>query len=1277
MVHRHTPPLTAALLLCCSCLWAGEWPQFRFDAARSGYTPEPLPAELSLQWTHHPAQPPDPAWVGQDTRLPFDHAPQVVVADGLVFFGSSADCRVHAIDAATGEQRWCVFADAPIRFAPAIRDGRAFVASDDGTLYSLDASDGKLVWRKRIAPGDDWVLGNGRIISRWPVRGGPVIRDGVLYVAAGIWPSEGITVQALDPATGRTLWENDSAGYTEMDQPHPTARAKSGISAQGYLTVSGDTLLVPTGRATPAALSLADGALRYFRLQEYSGRGAGPFISAVGEWYFSELDAFRLGDGRRFSRGIPSQAMAATPGMIVHVVPAGIAGTPPSQIYVEQDGFDRRGSPIKQYVAGKPAWSVDWPGPRGCSLIAAGNTAVMGVPGSAPGGAGRVVLIDTTSRSITGSFEVEGMPLGLAAADGRLYVSTDRGVIHCFGAGQQADAPTPANTRHGSEPAAGSIYARAAQGILRATGVTKGYCVDLDCGDGSLARELALRSDLRVIALTPDASLAAAARESLAAEGLYGTRVTVLQRNLADTRLPNHLANLIVSAGSVLTGRAPSTAAERARLQRPYGGAICLGRPGGMSVAFSGPPPGAGEWTHQYASPGNPGASEDEIIRGPLGVLWYADNTLEMPSRHGRGPSPLFWNGILFVEGLNGIRAIDAYNGTVLWEYSLPGILKPYDQEHLNGVAITGSNMCIGLGALYVRVANRCLRLDAATGRLLGSFVAPPGPGGRTCSWGHIACDGGLLFGSLYNEEHTVAFAYGQSDMSALFSESLLLFAMDAKTGQVRWTHTPQASIRNNTLAVGAGRVFFIDRPVAVRDRAKADTTEHPPGKLTSLDARTGEVVWSAPGGVLGTVLALSEEHDVLLMSYQYTSFRLASELGGRLSAFRASDGSPLWDVPAAYTSRPLINGRTVYAQPGAWDLLTGARSAFSLTRSYGCGTIAGSRNLLAYRSATLGYWDLTKDIGTENYGGIRPGCWINALPVGGLLLLPEASNRCVCSYLIKATCALQPYGVRAPRIHPPTASSNEPITVRLAADSPRAQLRYTLDGSSPRPDSAPYVGPITLSRTSTLSARVFHKGVPGPISTGAFTVDPDILPLSGPAWRVHDTPGAGPPQSNWAVADGIVSEMSNHYLGVASETSPDTERPGTYREYLPSAGATDGELRFEISSADDDGLGVALRFTDREHHYLWAMDSQRSFRIFARKNGDDYAVLARNSKGFVRERWYSVRIAIRGATIQVYVDGELDFEVTDGALSTGGFALYSWGSTGARFRNVKWRPAG
>jgi len=67
------------------------------------------------------------------------------------------------------------------------------------------------------------------------------------------------------------------------------------------------------------------------------------------------------------------------------------------------------------------------------------------------------------------------------------------------------------------------------------------------------------------------------------------------------------------------------------------------------------------------------------------------------------------------------------------------------------------------------------------------------------------------------------------------------------------------------------------------------------------------------------------------------------------------------------------------------------------------------SLQMLVFRSATLGYFDLTGTRRTENYGGIRPGCWINAIPAGGLILMADAASWCTCSYLNQATCALQP----------------------------------------------------------------------------------------------------------------------------------------------------------------------------------------------------------------------------------------------------------------------------
>jgi hypothetical protein len=104
-----------------------------------------------------------------------------------------------------------------------------------------------------------------------------------------------------------------------------------------------------------------------------------------------------------------------------------------------------------------------------------------------------------------------------------------------------------------------------------------------------------------------------------------------------------------------------------------------------------------------------------------------------------------------------------------------------------------------------------------------------------------------------------------------------------------------------------------------------------------------------------------------------------------------------------------MINDRTIYAQGGAWELLTGKPVPFEFGRSYGCGILASGAHMLLFRSATMGYYDLSGARRTENYGGIRPGCWINAIPAGGIVLVPDATAGCRCSYLNKSWFALQP----------------------------------------------------------------------------------------------------------------------------------------------------------------------------------------------------------------------------------------------------------------------------
>src|SRR5262249_35102963 len=163
---------------------------------------------------------------------------------------------------------WRFHADGPVRFAPALWEGKVYFASDDGHLYCLDAERGQLLWRFRGGPSERKVLGNERLINTWPARGAPVVHDGKVYFAAGIWPFMGIFLHALDARTGQVVWTNDGDGSIYIKQPH-NADSFAGVAPQGHLVVGGDRLLIPGGRSVPACYDLKTGKLLRYQLAEH------------------------------------------------------------------------------------------------------------------------------------------------------------------------------------------------------------------------------------------------------------------------------------------------------------------------------------------------------------------------------------------------------------------------------------------------------------------------------------------------------------------------------------------------------------------------------------------------------------------------------------------------------------------------------------------------------------------------------------------------------------------------------------------------------------------------------------------------------------------------------------------------------------------------------------------------------------------------------------------------------------------------------------------------
>ena len=134
---------------------AAEWPTYRGDARRTGYSTDAWDGVAAENvWTFQSAQRPQPAWPGParwdswanvrglGAMRNYDPCFHVVVAGGRLFFGSSADDSVHCLDAGSGEEQWTFTTDGPVRIAPTIAEGRAYFGSDDGRAYCVNAVDG-------------------------------------------------------------------------------------------------------------------------------------------------------------------------------------------------------------------------------------------------------------------------------------------------------------------------------------------------------------------------------------------------------------------------------------------------------------------------------------------------------------------------------------------------------------------------------------------------------------------------------------------------------------------------------------------------------------------------------------------------------------------------------------------------------------------------------------------------------------------------------------------------------------------------------------------------------------------------------------------------------------------------------------------------------------------------------------------------------------------------------------------------------------------------------
>ena len=1080
-----------------------DWSAYLNGNDRTGFSPVPLSPDLKLAWTYQSPAKPIQAWSGPREapieghemrhRVNFDDAMQVVIQDGRVYFGSAVDHRLHCVDAMTGSPLWSFHTEGPIRLAPTLAHGNLYFGSDDGVVYCV-STDGKLVWKQRVGPEDDRLLSRGEMISRWPVRTGVLVDGDIAYFGAGVFPHETVYLCAVNAKDGSIIWRNDRISQQNA--------GRNDLSPQGYLLANEEYLYVPSGRSLPVAVSKKTGEIVFQRTYSWRTTAGGVVggtkallgdgqVYAGGPHHFLAMDQ-RSGDvGQSWING-RQMVLAGDFGYLMDgekifcVDRADHAAASQEKQKWFLKARDFRGKPDKlaeaktkmqEYMEVGILWQ--FPSDFDDVLIASENLVIGG-------GLNQVVALDRKTGKKVWEATVEGNVRGLAFDKNLLTVSTDSGNIYAFRSDVQPDSAPALVTRPLRDPypqdELTALYKNAAQQILEKSGQRTGFCLVLGSEQGRLAYELAKSSELTVYAIEPDAEKAKRSRKLLFDAGIEGTRVTVVNNPIDDLPFSNYFANLIVSDSMLLTGKLPGDPVAISRHLKPCGGVILLGTPAGSPAGSDaanqadvlawltqfyhreegevvsespwyllrrGKLPGAGDWSHQYGNVANTSFSDDSRVRDGLGVLWYGDpGPSAMINRHEAAGAPLSTNGRMFIQGTDKVMAYDAYNGNFLWEFDNPGAIRTgvFNNRETHNLAASDD-------ALYVAINDECLKLDAASGEVLGRYQTPESSDGIKRAWAYLAFDNNQLFGTSTIREELEKRLRRRGLTVKTQTDSV--FAVDTQTGERMWTYRG-SNILHTTIAIGPERVYFIDSSLTPEERqqlylkdksdlskltgdaakqAEAEMKAYDVRLAVALDRKTGEKLWekavdvtdttnvSAGGGSL--TLMVADGHVVLCganANGHYWKQFLSGEFDRRkLVVLDADNGKELWAKNANYMNRPAVIGDEIYAEPWAFKLhtgeaktrlhpLTGQESQWRFSRpGHHCGVITATPNMMFFRSGFIGYYDLYADSGTRHFAGQRLGCWVNAIPGNGLVMIPEASAGCVCQFSIASTVVMEP----------------------------------------------------------------------------------------------------------------------------------------------------------------------------------------------------------------------------------------------------------------------------
>ncbi len=1011
-----------------------DWNMWRYDPGRTANTPERLAPELYLQWQVE-FSPRIPVWDDplNENLMQFDRLFEPVVAGGKLFLGFNDQDKVIALDLETGKELWHYYTDGPVRLPLACNNGKVYFTGDDGNCYCLDAGTGILKWKRNLAPSNLKLLGNKRMISMWPARGGIVIRDNIVYTAASIFPLMGTFIYALDAETGNIVWKNEGTGSNYILQPHKSP-AFADIAPQGCFTISGKRLLVAGGRTVPAGFDLNTGEEVYYRLAE-SGKTGGAFTCSNDRIYFNH----HRGRMTFMYDALSGEKLASDAGEYPVV--------DESDIYFSGNTITAcRLTENKKLVK---RWTAKVPANK--DLIKAGNTLY------AADSTGRISALELTPDGNKLVWSVNtGKPVErLLASNGKLVAVTSDGSIMVYG-----DKPTDKIISQKIREV--PIYGKSklADDILKASHIREGYAVVYGTVSKEFLKGLVSSSELNILVVQKEPSKVNEFREYFDSLSVKVGRLCFLSSVQGEYFLPKYFSSLtIINDPGYLNNFDTLNFRSVYSSVRPYGGRIWIKTNndsmknrgeflskagikgaevttgnGFIMITRSGALEGTADWTHNYGDISNTAKSDDKTVKAPLGILWFGGNSnLDVLPRHGHGPSEQVIDGRLIIQGVNSISARDVYTGRLLWKKVFEGLaedtwmvyydetydgespLNPkYNQEHIPGANARGTNFIATREYVYAIEGNRCHLIDIATGIEQKTFTSGDP---ATQKFAYIGVyDQYLLLGNNFTSYPSVE-ALPTDKSSPKFENFNLtasneLLVLNRFTGRKIWSLKAKYGFIHNAVIAGDGVLYCLDKlPQLLETRLKRRGESIPKdSRLLYVDIRNGKVIHEENKNIFGTWLGYSEEHKLLLQATRPSRDMLNGEDGKRMIAYNALTREILWDREIKYANPPVISNDKIYTNGEGFYLLTGEpivekdpvtgeSRKWDFKREYGCGYVVASEHLLTFRSASAAFVNLDALDGTASLGGFKAGCSANLIVADGVLNSPDYTRTCQCPY--------------------------------------------------------------------------------------------------------------------------------------------------------------------------------------------------------------------------------------------------------------------------------------